>query len=140
MPKLYLLLGSNLGDRRANLETALERLDALFGPRLAQSSVAETEAVGFAGPAFLNTVVCYRTRRAPLCILRAVKQIEWEMGRRDAPEYGPDGGRIYHSRIIDIDLLRYGRLEMSTPELTLPHPQVAGRAFVAPLLAEIERK
>ena len=140
MPKMYLLLGSNLGDRAGHLERARKALDGLFGPALACSGVAETEAVGFSGPPFLNQVLCYRTLRRPLTVLRLCKGIEREMGRTDGPEFDAGGKRVYHDRIIDIDILRYGSVACETPELVLPHPQLRTRAFVAPLLAEIERK
>jgi 2-amino-4-hydroxy-6-hydroxymethyldihydropteridine diphosphokinase len=56
------------------------------------------------------------------------------MGRKDAPEYAADGSRIYHDRIIDIDILFYGDLRLNTPLLTIPHPQVESRSFVRELL------
>ena len=137
--ELYLLLGTNLGDREANLETALAALDAAFkGRRLRQSKIIETEACGFSGPPFLNAVVVYASARKPESVLRICKQIERSMGRTDAPEYAPDGSRIYHDRIIDIDILLYGDIQLCTPELTIPHPQVVSRPFVAPLLEQVK--
>ena len=56
------------------------------------------------------------------------------MGRTDTPEYAPDGSRIYHNRIIDIDILFYGEHSVSTPQLSIPHPQVHSRPFVKQLL------
>ena len=140
MPRLYLLLGTNLGDRRANLQEALRRLDAVFGVREVQAQVVETKAIGFNGGDFLNTAVCYRTRRRPERILALCKEIEHAMGRTDPPEYAPDGSRIYHDRIIDIDILSYGRLECNTPQLTIPHPQLRSRPFAAALYAQIGGK
>lgn len=137
--ELYLLLGTNLGCREANIEAALAALDAAFkGRRLRMSQVAETEACGFSGPPFLNAVVVYSSARKPESVLRICKQIERSMGRTDAPEYSPSGSRIYHDRIIDIDILYYGNLQLSTPELQIPHPQVRTRPFVEPLLRQVE--
>ena len=136
--QLYLLLGTNLGDREKNIRTALEKLDKAFGGRrLRMSEVIETEACGFDGPAFLNAVVVYETARLPETILAICKRIERSMGRRDAPEYDSAGSRVYHDRIIDIDILLYGDLRLHSPALTIPHPQVEGRPFVGRLLSEV---
>ena len=138
MRLLYLLLGTNLGDRRDNIAKALEALDnALSGRRVQISPIIETEACGFDGPSFLNVVVVYRSARRPENILKICKSIERSMGRKDAPEYAPDGTRIYHSRIIDIDILMYGELAINTPTLTIPHPQVHSRPFVKVLLEHV---
>ena len=111
--ELYLLLGTNLGDRKANIDAALERLDGIFGARLRQSAVLETEACGFVAPPFLNKVVVYSSARKPENILRICKETERRMGRKDAPEYASDGSRIYHNRIIDVDILYYGDLVLN---------------------------
>lgn len=141
MALIFLLLGTNIGDRTANLNAARSLLEASFGPCAGASLTVETEACGFFGPAFLNRVEAYRTRKRPAAVLALCKEIERQMGRTDAPEYAADGSRIYHNRIIDIDILEYrtaaepGKsLEISTPELTIPHPQVLVRPFVRPLL------
>lgn len=133
--ELVLLLGTNLGDREENIRRALEALDKAFGGRRVKiSDIIETEACGFDGPPFLNAVVVYRSARKPGNILKICKQIERSMGRTDAPEYAPDGSRIYHNRIIDIDILFYGEHSVSTPQLSIPHPQVHSRPFVKQLL------
>jgi 2-amino-4-hydroxy-6-hydroxymethyldihydropteridine diphosphokinase len=133
--ELVLLLGTNLGDREANIRQALEALDkALGGRRVKISDIIETEACGFDGPPFLNAVVVYRSARKPENVLRICKRIERSMGRTDAPEYAPDGSRVYHNRIIDIDILFYGEHSVSTPQLSIPHPQVHSRPFVKQLL------
>lgn len=132
---LVLLLGTNLGNRGENIRHALEALDKAFGGRRVKlSDIIETEACGFDGPPFLNAVVVYRSARKPENILKVCKRIERSMGRKDAPEYAPDGSRIYHDRIIDIDILFYGEHSLSTPDLTIPHPQVYSRPFVGKLL------
>ena len=135
--KLYLSLGTNLGGREANIARALSLLDEALGKPEAISQIIETEAVGFDGPAFLNCVVRYDSRRRPRTILRLCKEIERKMGRVEIPEAGPDGRRIYHDRIIDIDILLYGKIRMETPDLVIPHPQVESRPFVKPLLEEV---
>jgi len=135
MKELTLLLGTNLGDRQANIATALAELDkALCGRRLRTSPIIETEACGFVAPPFLNAVAVYSSARKPESILRICKRIERRMGRTDAPEYAPDGSRVYHNRIIDIDILTYGDVQMQTPLLTIPHPQIKSRPFVKDLL------
>lgn len=148
MPSVYLLLGTNLGDRRANLAAAMRALEGQFGKPEVVSQIAETEAVGFDGPAFLNCVVRYRTRRRPQTVLKVCKAIERDMGRREIMEFRQDGTRIYHDRVIDIDILLYcpvkpasaapgGSIVLDSPGLTIPHPQVESRAFVRPLLEEV---
>ncbi|MBQ2230044.1 MAG: 2-amino-4-hydroxy-6-hydroxymethyldihydropteridine diphosphokinase [Bacteroidales bacterium] len=133
--ELVLLLGTNLGDREANIRRALEALDKAFGGRRVKlSRIIETEACGFDGPPFLNAVVVYRSARKPENVLRICKRIERSMGRTDAPEYASDGSRVYHNRIIDIDILFYGEHSVSTPQLSIPHPQVHSRPFVKQLL------
>ena len=137
MRELTLLIGTNLGDRQANINEALMRLNKFFGTPVKQSPVIETEACGFVAPPFLNAIVVYKSARRPETVLKICKQTERAMGRTDAPEYAPDGSRIYHNRIIDIDILFYGNIQMATPELTIPHPQVESRAFVKELLSLI---
>ena len=139
MRLLYLLLGTNLGDRQANIDAALAALDKAFcGRRVQLTPVLETQACGFDGPPFLNAVVVYRSARKPENILKICKSIERSMGRTDPPEYAADGSRIYHDRIIDIDILLYGDLAVRTPSLTIPHPQVESRPFVKVLLEQLK--
>ncbi len=139
MRLLYLLLGTNLGDRQANIDAALAALDKAFcGRRVQLTPVLETQACGFDGPPFLNAVVVYRSARKPENILKICKSIERSMGRTDPPEYAADGRRIYHDRIIDIDILMYGDLAVRTPTLTIPHPQVESRPFVKVLLEQLK--
>ena len=137
MAKLYLALGSNIGARKANIMSALSFLNGLLGRYEALSDLVTTEACGFDGPPFLNCVVRYSSRKRPESILAICKDIERRMGRTDQPQFAPDGTRIYHNRIIDIDILMYGKVQMDTPELTIPHPQVETRPFVRPLLEQV---
>lgn len=128
-----------MGDRASNIATALEALDGAFsGRRLRMSPVMETEACGFSGPPFLNAVVVYSSARRPETILRIIKRIERSMGRTDPPEYDAAGRRVYHDRIIDIDILFYGEHFVHTPDLTIPHPQVETRPFVKKLLTAVQ--
>ena len=127
---VYLGLGANLGDRHGNLKRAL----ALLSERIQVgkvSSVYETEPVGNINqPRFLNMVCQARTRLTPEALLSLTKGIESKMGRRPTKErWGP--------RPIDIDILFYGDRVVETPELVIPHPRLAERAFVLVPLAEI---
>ena len=139
---VYFSLGSNLGDREANILEALRRMDEAFGVHyLALSSLIETEPVGFSGGKFLNAAVLYRIpAESPLWTLYMIKSIEREMGRMDPPEYDSEGKRVYHSRIIDIDILFYGREIIDIPELTIPHKGIADRPFVMVPLRQIARR
>ena len=139
---VYFSLGSNLGDREANILEALRRMDEAFGVHYsALSSLIETEPVGFSGGKFLNAAVLYRIpAESPLWTLYMIKSIEREMGRMDPPEYDSEGKRVYHSRIIDIDILFYGREIIDIPELTIPHKGIADRPFVMVPLRQIARR
>ena len=126
---IYLALGSNLGDRRANLAAALQRLrDAV--EISAVSSVYETEPVGFADqPRFLNMALLGHTALSPEALLAYVKSIEATLGRQPTFRNGP--------RPIDIDILFYDGIRHEQEHLTIPHPRLAERAFVLAPLAEI---
>ena len=125
----YLSLGSNIGDRAANLHAAIEKLREL-GTIVAVSALYETEPVDFtAQPWFLNCAVALRTDVTPKLFLARVQAIEQQMGRRRIQPKGP--------RNIDIDILLFGDSVMDTPELQLPHPAMHERRFVLEPLAEI---
>lgn len=130
MKKLaYLSLGSNLGDRRANLRNAIGKLLNL-GNLVAVSSFYETEPVEFTEqPWFLNCAVALQTSLTAEDFLKGIMQIEREMGRqRDVPK-GP--------RTIDIDILLFGKAVLQTTQLRIPHPAMHQRRFVLEPLAEI---
>lgn len=146
---VYLSLGTNQGDRRANIEAALCRLDELLGCHYAAlSDLVETPAWGFEGPDFLNCVVLYTLDRdcrrlaveQALELLDICKRIESGMGRVQNVAYAADGSRIYHSRPIDIDILFYGRERISHPRLTIPHPLISQRDFVKIPLRQVARR
>ena len=126
---VYLSLGSNLGDRQANLRTAIGRLLEL-GDVVEVSSLHETEPVEVTDqPWFLNCAVAVRTELMPREFLAGILAIEKSMGRVRAQPKGP--------RVIDIDILLFGAQTINTPQLTVPHPAMAERRFVLEPLAEI---
>lgn len=134
---LYLSLGTNLGNREENLLTAIQLLNAKFQKEAeAISTTIETKSWGFEGNDFLNCVVRYDIDLEPHQILNICKSIEKQMGRSDEPQF-KDNKRIYHNRIIDIDILTYGDIKLNTKELTIPHPLMKERAFVMIPLKEI---
>jgi 2-amino-4-hydroxy-6-hydroxymethyldihydropteridine diphosphokinase len=126
---VHLSLGSNVGDRAANLNTAIDHLRAL-GEVVAVSSFYETEPVEFtAQPWFLNCAVALSTDKTPKEMLAGILEIEQKLGRRRAQKKGP--------RIIDIDILLFGNSILDDPGLTIPHPAMHERRFVLEPLAEI---
>ncbi|HZV77230.1 MAG TPA: 2-amino-4-hydroxy-6-hydroxymethyldihydropteridine diphosphokinase [Candidatus Babeliales bacterium] len=130
--RAYVGIGTNLGDRVANLERALLRLRRLGAIR-AQSSLYRTKPWGkLDQPWFLNAVVSLETELSAPALLEEMKKTENELGRRRGERWGP--------RAIDLDLLLYDDLEMKTPELCLPHPHLRERAFVLTPLAEIDER
>lgn len=130
MPTIYLSLGSNIGDREANLRSAMAAL-AEAGVRVTcQSSIYETEPVDYLEqPWFLNCVVEGETELEAGALLRALHEIEIRMGSKKLIAKGP--------RLIDLDLLFYGQETIDTPELQVPHPRMHLRRFVLAPLAEI---
>lgn len=137
--RIYLSLGSNLGDRQGNLDRAIALLDGHFGREARRlSRTVESRALGFDGPDFLNCAVSYESSLEPIEILRVCKEVERSLGRfSDSPRFRPDGSREYCSRTIDIDVLMCGEETVETPELTLPHPKMRERDFVMRPLGEI---
>ena len=131
MERVFLGLGSNLGEREENLCAALNRIAGLPGTEVVRvSRFHETAPWGVTEqPAFLNAVAEVRTELEPEALLRSVKEIEREMGRVPTYRWGP--------RLIDIDVLVYGTRRMETAELSLPHPQLLARPFVREPLEEI---
>jgi len=127
----YLGLGSNLGERAANLARALTLLDETEGITARRvSSVYDTAPVGVTDqPRFLNLVARIGCSLGPVELLRACKNIEHAMGRRDTGRWGP--------RLIDIDILLCGDLVLTGDDLTLPHPLLRERQFVLIPLHEI---
>ena len=126
---VYLSLGSNLGDREANLSTAITKL-AEFGNVIVVSSFYETEPVDVpAQPWFLNCAVKFETEKMPRQLMSAILSLEQSMGRQRRQSKGP--------RTIDIDVLLFGSSVIELPSLTVPHPRMHQRRFVLEPLAEI---
>jgi 2-amino-4-hydroxy-6-hydroxymethyldihydropteridine diphosphokinase len=126
---VYLSLGSNLGDRAANLNAAIDRLRGL-GEVQQVSSLYETEPVEFtAQPWFLNCAIELRTEKTSQQLMSAILEIEQQMGRTRSQKKGP--------RTIDIDILLFGNSTVDTKGLTIPHPGMHERRFVLEPLAEI---
>lgn len=118
-------LGSNVGDRRARLQAAVDALPAAGVRVLAASSVYDTDPVGAMPdqPAFLNACLSIETELEPLALLDAVKRLEAELGREPGgPRHGP--------RAIDVDILLLGEVELAHERMTLPHEQLLARRFV----------
>jgi len=134
MHKLYISLGSNLGNKEEKLRRAIELINERIGSVLRTSSFIETEPWGFQSEnTFLNAVCLVETSLTPMQCLKETQKIERLLGRTRKSKDG-----IYHDRPIDLDLLLYDDLEMNTPELTLPHPHMQERDFVMIPLREIE--
>ena len=126
---VYLSLGSNVGDREANLRSAIASLSGL-GELVSVSSFYETEPVEYTQqPWFLNCAVALRTELMPKIFLSRVLAIEQQMGRRRVQPKGP--------RTIDIDILLFGNAVIHSPQLEVPHPAMHQRRFALEPLAEI---
>jgi len=127
MPRAYIGLGSNLGDRAANLDAAVAALDATRGITVVvRSSVRETEPLDAPPPAYLNAVVAVETSLPPRDLLAACQRIEEDLGRTRPFRHAP--------RTIDLDILLYGDVVMDTPDLVLPHPGLLRPFVIEPLL------
>jgi 2-amino-4-hydroxy-6-hydroxymethyldihydropteridine diphosphokinase len=127
---IYLSLGSNLGDRAANVERAVESLGAIGVHVLRHSSIYETEPVDFlAQPWFLNCVVEAETSLMPRQLLIELQAIERKLGSQKLVARGP--------RVIDLDVLFYGSAVVHAAGMEIPHPRLAERRFVLVPLAEI---
>ena len=130
MAVVYLGLGSNLGNREDNLARAVKELKNYAIEVESLSSIIESDPVG--GPVqgkFLNAVLKVNTGLLPIALLKACQSIEQRMGRIKTEINGP--------RLIDIDVLLYNRLQVKSPELTIPHPRMLQRDFVMRPLKEI---
>lgn len=133
MAKVYLSLGSNLGDKAHHLRFAVEQIQKQIGPVVALSAFLVTEPWGFnSSNTFLNAAAVVETTLLATDVLHLTQQIEREMGRATK-----SNGHSYSDRVIDIDLLMYDDLVMHTPELILPHPLMHKRRFVLDPLKEI---
>jgi 2-amino-4-hydroxy-6-hydroxymethyldihydropteridine diphosphokinase len=126
---VYLLLGSNLGDRKENLLHARNYVQE-FSAIIASSSLYQTQAWGnIQQPDFLNQVIQISFNKSPQRLLAKILDIENEMGRQRIEKWGP--------RIIDIDILFFGQVTLDEKNLAIPHPEIAGRRFTLLPLVEI---
>lgn len=126
----YLALGSNLGDRLATLQRAVDLLGDRPGVEVVRSSrVYETEPVGPPQPAFLNAVIEVRTELEPIGLLEACQSVEAELGRVRGERWGP--------RTLDVDVLTYEDRIVDEPGLVVPHPRMHERGFVLVPLREL---
>ncbi len=133
MATVYLGLGTNLGNKEANLRTAIYKLQERIGKQVSLSSFYETAPWGFESDhSFLNAAIGLETILSPIEILHITQEIEKELGRTKKSVNGS-----YSDRLIDIDILLYDNLVLQTPELTIPHPLMTERDFVMNPLIEI---
>ena len=131
MHKVFIALGSNLGERRKNIETAIEKLKEKGIKIVKISSVIETEPYGYKDQGkFLNAVCLVETDLDPFSLLDVLLKIEEEMGRIRMFKWGP--------RNIDLDIIFYDDLIIETENLKIPHPDAHNRIFVMGPLSEID--
>jgi 2-amino-4-hydroxy-6-hydroxymethyldihydropteridine diphosphokinase len=161
MHEVYLGLGSNLGDRRENIERAVSLIAERVGTVLRRSSLMETEPWGFDSQnKFLNAVILCETALTPRQLLKVTQQIERDLGRThkrsmdNYPFLRPYGSKrpeversivnyplpTYADRCIDIDILLYDDLKVDEPDLKIPHPLMEQRDFVMIPLNEIQQQ
>ncbi|MDQ0209233.1 2-amino-4-hydroxy-6-hydroxymethyldihydropteridine diphosphokinase [Alkalicoccobacillus murimartini] len=131
MAKVFISLGSNMENRYAFIQEAIERLRAVKEIDVTDiSSVYETDPVGYVDqPSFLNLVVCIQTKLEPLELLSETQHIENHLGRKRDIKWGP--------RTIDLDILLYDQENMKVERLEIPHPRMWQRAFVIVPLMEV---
>ena len=129
----YILLGSNIGQRKQYLNKAITAIQHRCGNLINQSAIYETAAWGNTKQAsFLNQVIVLHTQLSPDELMQELLHIEEELGRIRTEKYGP--------RTIDLDILFYGNLVYHSPKVTLPHPAIQDRRFVLIPLAELNAR
>lgn len=134
----YLGLGSNLGDRETNISRATELIAEQAGDVVRQSAFYYSEPWGFASEnAFVNTVICIHTALTPRQLLHTTQRIERRMGKGAVHATQRGEKTVYHDRPIDIDILLYDDVVISTPMLTIPHPLMLQRPFVMEPLSQV---
>ena len=127
---IFILLGSNLGDRQENLDRARQEISRSIGEIITTSSIYKTAAWGnMDQPDFYNQVIEIRSNYDPNKLIMGTQFIEIQMGRTKKEKWGP--------RIIDIDILFYGDSKISNENLTIPHPEISNRRFTLLPLAEV---
>lgn len=131
LKKVYISIGSNLGNKLQNLQDAIFMLGREAGDILTISKVYQSTSWGFEADDFLNACIELDTRSSPQIVLKQLLSIEKKLGRERFKESG------YESRKIDIDLLYYENIVLNSDELTIPHPKLQERKFVLLPLADI---
>ena len=133
MHEVYFSIGTNIGNREANMQRAIMLIDEKIGAVTRQSSFHDTEPWGFrSNNRFLNAAVCCLTDKSPYEVLHICQEIERMLGRTKKSVNGE-----YHDRPIDIDILLYDDIVLDTPDLKIPHPLMKERDFVMLPLSEI---
>ena len=140
MHRVYLGLGSNLGDREEHIRKAIALIGESIGLVIRQSSLIESEPWGFeSANRFLNSVILVETTLTPRQLLKATQKIERQLGRK---KKSTDSSLLtpvsYSDRSIDIDILLYDDLTVDEPDLKIPHPLMDQRDFVMTPLNEIK--
>ncbi len=131
MHKLYIGLGSNLGEKEQNIRNAIQLIKERIGEVIAESDFISTTPWGYeSNNLFINAAVCSDTKLTPMEVLTRMQSIETEMGRVRSQ-------KGYEDRIIDLDILLYDDLIIQTQSLTIPHPLLHTRLFVLEPLAQI---
>lgn len=129
MAEVIIALGSNLGDRAANLRRAIRELSRFVSVQRESRAHRTAPVYMTRQPDFLNMAIVGETRLPPRALLKALKRIEYRLGRRPALRYGP--------RPVDLDIIYYGRQILRLPDLIIPHSRLAERRFVLEPVAEI---
>lgn len=138
--RVFLGLGSNLGDKVWNLQEAIRLIGERVGTVTRQSSFIETEPWGFESEhTFLNAAICCETEKTPREVLLLTQQIERDLGRtkKSTSLLTPSLLPSYQDRTVDIDILLYDDLRLDEPDLKIPHPLMHERDFVMIPLKEI---
>jgi 2-amino-4-hydroxy-6-hydroxymethyldihydropteridine diphosphokinase len=130
MPRVFLSLGSNLGNRKNYLKRAIEKLKDNNIKIIKESNIIETEPYGYKEQAkFLNLALEVETDLEPKDLMKLILEIEGELGRKREKKWGP--------RVIDIDIIFYDSLIINEPNLKIPHPDMQNRLFVLKPMQEI---
>ena len=138
MHKVYLALGSNLGDREATIQEAIRLIGERIGTVVSQSSLIESEPWGFESEhTFLNGAILVETTLSPREVLAAIQQTERDLGKNSSHATKRRLLPTYKDRPIDIDILLYDDLHVNEPDLKIPHPLMHERPFVMQPLHEI---
>ncbi len=131
--KVYLSLGSNLGNKKKNIDRAIRKINDLAGSVLRSSNYHISKPWGYkSNNTFVNVAILIETNYNPHDLLLILKNIEIQMGRKEKSQ-----NKNYSDRIIDIDILLYENLSINTPDLIIPHPLMKERDFVMIPLSEI---